>query len=160
GRLRARLLALALRLAARLLGGLELALLGAALLLVVRVAALELARRRRRLLEGEDLRRDLVEEVAVVRDHDDRALEVGERVLEGLAGLGVEVVRRLVQQEHVRLREDHARERHARALAAREARARRLLLVAREAEGAEEVADLLEVRGRLDVVHGVDRGLL
>src|SRR5215210_4035738 len=48
-------------------------------------------------LEGEDVRRDPVEEPAVVADHDRTAGEVEQRLLERPQRVHVEVVRRLVQ---------------------------------------------------------------
>ena len=63
---------------------------------------------------------DLVQEVAVVRDNEDRALEVGERVLDRLARRDIEVIRRLVEDQEVRLRDDELRELEPVALAARE----------------------------------------
>ena len=44
-----------------------------------------------------------VEEIAVVRDGDDRALERGKVFLQPLDGVEVEVVRRLVEQQNVRV---------------------------------------------------------
>src|SRR6188474_2779999 len=51
--------------------------------------------------EGEDVRRDPVEEPAVVADHHGAAGERLEPGLEGSQGVDVEVVRRLVEQQHV-----------------------------------------------------------
>jgi hypothetical protein len=50
-----------------------------------------------------DVRADLVQEVAVVGDDDDRVLEPGEKLLEPGDGLQVQVVRRLVEQQDVRV---------------------------------------------------------
>lgn len=61
---------------------------------------------------------DLRDEVAVVADDDERAVEVAERVFEGLLGGDVEVVGRFVEEEHVGLAEHHGAQRHARLLAA------------------------------------------
>ena len=52
-------------------------------------------------LEGEDVRRDAVEEPAIVADHDDAAGELDDRVLERAQRVDVEVVGRLVEQQHV-----------------------------------------------------------
>ena len=71
-------------------------------------------------VELEDPARDVVEEVAVVRDGDDRALVVREEALEPEHRLGVEVVRRLVEEEQVRRREEQSAQRDAAALAAGE----------------------------------------
>src|SRR5690606_23831555 len=52
-------------------------------------------------LEREDVRRDAVEEPAVVRDDDGAAREIEQRLLERAQRLDVEVVRRLVEQQQV-----------------------------------------------------------
>ena len=52
-------------------------------------------------VELEDPAGDVVEEVPVMRDRDDRALVVGEEPLEPEDRLGIEVVRRLVEQQQV-----------------------------------------------------------
>src|SRR5437763_10371507 len=69
-------------------------------------------------LEGEDVSRDAVEEPAVVRDHDRAAGEVEQRLLERSQRVDVEVVRGLVQKEHVPAGPEQLREVHAVALAA------------------------------------------
>ncbi len=56
-----------------------------------------------------------------MRDRDDGARVLLEEVLEPADGLRVEVVRGLVEQQHVRLREQQTAERHAPPLAARDA---------------------------------------
>jgi hypothetical protein len=53
------------------------------------------------VLEGEDVRGDAVEEPAIVRDDDRAAGEALEGLLERADGVHVEVVGRLVEQEHV-----------------------------------------------------------
>ena len=83
-----------------------------------RVVALE--REPAAAVELEDPAGDVVEEVAVVRDRDDGALVVGEEALEPGDRLGVEVVRRLVEQQQVGRGEQQPAERDAAALAARE----------------------------------------
>ena len=52
-------------------------------------------------LEGEDVGGDAVEEPAIVRDHDRAAREAQQRLLERAQRLDVEVVGRLVEQQHV-----------------------------------------------------------
>src|SRR5262245_23093898 len=85
-------------------------------------------------LEREDVGRDAVEEVAVVR-HDDRAAgERLERLLEDAQRLEVEVVRRLVEDEHVAALLEQLGELEAVPLAAGELADRRLLLRAAEEE--------------------------
>ena len=71
-------------------------------------------------VELEDPAGDVVEEVAVVGDGDHGALVVGEEALEPVDRLGVEVVRRLVEQQQVGRGEQQAAERDAAALAAGE----------------------------------------
>ena len=73
-------------------------------------------------VELEDPAGHVVEEVAVVRDADDRARVLLEVFLEPGDGLRVEVVGRLVEQQHVGLRQQQPAERDAAALAARELR--------------------------------------
>src|SRR4051812_16769752 len=77
-------------------------------------------RRLRVALEREDVRRDAVEEPAVVRDHDRAPREVEQRVLERTQRVDVEVVRRLVEQEQVASATEELREVDAVALAARQ----------------------------------------
>ena len=69
-------------------------------------------------IELEDPLGDVVEEVAVVGDRDDRAAVLVEEALEPLDRLGVEVVGRLVEQEQVGVLEQEPRERDASLLAA------------------------------------------
>ena len=56
-------------------------------------------------LAREDVRRDAVEEPAVVRDDHDAAGVLEQRVLERAQRLDVEVVRRLVEEQHVAARQ-------------------------------------------------------
>ena len=76
-------------------------------------------------VELEDPAGDVVEEVAVVGDGDDGALVLLEEALEPRDRLGVEVVRRLVEQQQVGRGEQQPAERDAPALAAGERRRRR-----------------------------------
>ena len=69
-------------------------------------------------VELEDPAGDVVEEVAVVGDGDDGARVVGEEALEPGDRLGVEVVRRLVEEQQVGRRQQQPAERDAAALAA------------------------------------------
>ncbi len=71
-------------------------------------------------VELEDPAGDVVEEVTVVRDRDDRALVLGQVLLEPRDRLGVEVVGRLVQQQQVGRAQQQATQRDAPALAAGE----------------------------------------
>src|SRR5438445_5493015 len=67
-------------------------------------------------LEDEEMCRDAVEEPAVVTDHHDAAGEVEERLLQRAQRVDVEIVRRLVEQQHVRAGLQHLREMDAVAL--------------------------------------------
>ncbi len=69
-------------------------------------------------IELEDPAGDVVEEVAVVSHADDRARVLLEVLLEPGDRLRVEVVGRLVEQQHVRLRQQQPAQRDAAALAA------------------------------------------
>ena len=72
-------------------------------------------------IELEDPAGDVVEEVTVVRDGDDRAGVLLQEVLEPAHRLGVEVVGRFVEQQHVGLRQQQPAQRHAAPLAAGDA---------------------------------------
>ena len=72
------------------------------------------------VLDARGVRRDGVDQRAVVRDEHDGALVGVERLLERLARLDVEVVRGLVEHEQVGAAGDERREREPPALAARE----------------------------------------
>jgi hypothetical protein len=69
-----------------------------------------------------------------VRDHDGAAREVSERLLERAQRVDVEVVRRLVEQEHVAAAAQELRQVDAVALAAREVADALLLVAAPEVE--------------------------
>ena len=94
---------------------------------------------------------DVVEEVAVVGDEDDAARVFLEIVLEPGDGLGVQVVRRLVEQQDVGLREQQLRQRHAALLAARKVRHVR---IARRA--AQRLQRLLDLRVEVPQILRVD----
>ena len=65
-----------------------------------------------------DLRRQPLHEVAIVRDEDQRAAVLDQRVEQHFLRVEIEVVGRLVEQQGVRRPQQHARHREARALAA------------------------------------------
>ena len=71
-------------------------------------------------IQLEDPARHVVEEVAIVRHRDDRPRVLVQVVLEPGDALGVEVVGRLVEQQHVGALEQDPAERHAAPLAARQ----------------------------------------
>ena len=91
-----------------------------------------------------------VEEVAVVRHHDDRARVGGEELLEPVARLEVEVIGGLVERQDVGAAEEQLRERDAHLPSARELGAVAVEVVRPEAEAAED-----GLRLRLRVVPAV-----
>ena len=64
-------------------------------------------------VDVDDLRHEAVHELAIVRRHDERAVEVPKEAFEPDDGFDVEVVRRLVEQQRVRAHQENARERDA-----------------------------------------------
>ena len=122
---------------------------GALLLEPARVVAL--VRDAAAAIELEDPAGDVVEEVAVVGDGDDRAGVVVQVVLEPGHRLGVEVVGRLVEQQQVGLAQQQPAQRHAAALAAGQ---RGHVGVGRRA--AQRVHRDLERRVEVPAVDGVD----
>src|SRR5436190_3660661 len=108
---------------------------------------------------GEDVGRDAVEEPAVVADHHDRSRELEQRILERAQRLDVEVVRRLVEHQHVAAGDQRLGEVQAPALAAGQVADQLLLVVALEVEPAEvgarrhdELADDEVVEAARDVL--------
>ena len=102
------------------------------------------------------MRRDPVDEPAVVRDEDDRPFELEERLLQPFARVEVEVVRRLVEQEQIRAAEDDAGEGEAPLLASREGPHLLLHRVAPEVEKGEEVPCLAVEEARVEVANDVE----
>ena len=90
-----------------------------------------------------DALHDLIEEITVVRDRQDRALEVPDVVLQPLHAAQVQMVRRLVEQQDVRLLEQQARQVHARLFAAGQAVKFPAAHFGRDAKA---VADLVDFR--------------
>ena len=130
---------------------------GELLLEPARVVALE--REAAAVVELEDPLGDVVEEVAVVGDRDDRARVLLEEPFEPLDRLGVEVVGRLVEEEQVRVAEQEPGERDPALLAA--GQGRDVGVVGRAAQGVHRDVDVaLQVPGvgRGDLV--LERGLL
>ena len=74
-----------------------------------------------RPIEPERDRHGPVEEVAVVADDQDRALVIGDHLLEQVERFKVEVVGRLVEHQQVRFPREFARQQQPRSLAARTA---------------------------------------
>jgi hypothetical protein len=91
------------------------------------------------------------QQVAIVRDDDERAVVILKRFGECLAHFDVEVIGGLVQQQQVGLLPDQQRERESRFLAARKPADGMRDHVAPEIESAEEVAELLFARRGIDL---------
>ena len=96
-----------------------------------------------------DLLDHTVEEFAVVRHHDHRAVVLHNGVLEDVLRAHVHVVRRLVQHQQVARFEHHAGHRQTRPLAAREDLDLLVDVLAAEEEGAQDIA-----QAGADVAHG------
>ncbi len=80
------------------------------------------------VVEVGDVRAHLVQEVPVVADDDHRRVVVVERALEPADRVDVEVVGRLVEQQHVGPREQRLREQHAQLQARRDLAHRQVVL--------------------------------
>ena len=89
-------------------------------------------------VERVDVVADALDEVAVVADDDERAGPAVEQVLERGQRVDVEVVRRLVEQQHVRLVHQQAHQLQPPALAAGEVAHERARALAAEAEALAE----------------------
>ncbi len=100
-----------------------------------------------------------LDEVAVVADDDERARPAVEQVLERGERVDVEVVGRLVEQQHVRLVHQQPHELEPAPLAAREVAHERARLVAAEAEAVAEQpgGDLLPAAERGAPAHRLER---
>ena len=110
-------------------------------------------------IELEDPLGDVVEEVAVVGDRDDRARVLLQEPLQPVDRLGVEVVRRLVEQQQVGMAQQQATERDPPLLAAGELRD--VGVVGRAAQGVHRDLDVAFQAPRVggsDLV--LERGLL
>ena len=97
--------------------------------------------------ERVDVVADALHEIAVVADDDERAGPPVEQILERGERVDVEVVGRLVEQQHVRLAHQQAHQRQPPALPAGEVRDGRARLLAAEAEAVAQQrrGDLLPV---------------
>ena len=109
-------------------------------------------------VEFEDPAGDVVEEVAVMGDAEDGALVVDQVLLQPSDGLGVEVVGRLIEQQHVGCFEKQLTERHAARLTAREVFRHRVVRRAaqrfhRDVDLAVEVPEVLRVDVVLQLGH-------
>ena len=94
-----------------------------------------------RVAHLDDLRRELVDEVPVVRDEDQRAPEVRERVEQHVLRVEIEMVGRLVEEQRVRRSQQHAGDGEPRPLAAGQHAGLLVDVVARKQEPAEDIAD-------------------
>ena len=94
----------------------------------------------RLVVDVDDVGADVVEEAVVVRDDDRRPLVALEELLQPADGDDVQVVRRLVEQQHVGVRGEHLGEQHAQLEAAGERRQRLAVDLARDAEPLEDLA--------------------
>ncbi len=59
-----------------------------------------------------DVRRDLIQKVAVVRNDDDRVFKISQKVFQPHDRVYVQVVGRLVEQQHVGIAEERLRQQH------------------------------------------------
>jgi glycerol-3-phosphate dehydrogenase len=85
-----------------------------------------------------------------------RALELLQRDVQRVDRLEIEVVRRLVEHEHVRLLQHDAAEEQPRRLAARQRLGRLQALFAAEEHLAEQAVDVLARRVRIELVQPLD----
>ena len=85
-----------------------------------------------------DVRADVVQEVAVVRDDDQRAVVAVEEVLQPVDRVQVEVVRRLVEQQRRRVAEERLRQQHPHLLSALQLRHRLPVQRVRDVEPLQE----------------------
>ena len=99
-------------------------------------------------LEREHIRANPIEKIAVVADDKDDTGKGNQRFFQHTQRRQIEIVRRLVEEEHVRAATEHLRERHARTLAAGE-RADLLALLAGVEEEELEVAAQIAEHGLL-----------
>src|SRR6185437_1523803 len=89
------------------------------------------------VLGSKDVRRDAIEEPAVVRDHERAAGEFRQGVFERAQRLDIEIVRRLVEQQHVAAFQERRCQMQPAALAAGQLPDVLLLVAALEIEAAE-----------------------
>ena len=120
--------------------------------------AVEVAREKRQPARPQlgDVRGEPVEEPAVVADEDQAAGEALQEALEPNHGLEVEVVGRLVEQEHIRLLQQQAREDHPHLPAAAE---RAAVAVEVGRHEAEPLQDLLDAVLELEPAELLEAGL-
>ena len=100
------------------------------------------------MTDFDDLRREFLHEISIVRNEDQCSPVVLERLEQHVLRIEVEMVRRLVEQQRVRRPQQHARDREARTLAARQHAGFLVDVIAREEKAAQDVADRRDHRGR------------
>ena len=110
-------------------------------------------------LHLDDTVRDAADEVAVVRDEQDGALEAVERLLKHVGAGDVQVVGGLVEAQQRLGRHQHLRQRKAALLAAGEHADLLLNGIALEQEGAEQASHLADVPARRHVVELLEHGV-
>ena len=109
-------------------------------------------------VEVPDAGADFLHQVLVVRDQEHRALVLLQRDVQRVDRLEIEVVGRLVEDEHVRLLQHDAAEQQPRGLAARQRLGRLQPFLAGEQHLAEQAVDVLARRVRIELVQPLDRG--
>ena len=105
--------------------------------------------------EGKDVRRETIEEEAVVADDHGATGEIFDRFLERTQRFDVEVVGRLVEQQHIAAAFQHLRNIHAIAFTTRQLADVFLLVLALEVEGADIGARRLIVTVDLHIIEAV-----
>ena len=93
------------------------------------------------VVEVHDLVHHPIEQVAVVRDDDRRAVVAGQELLEELRGLDVQVVRRLVEQQKIGLLKQQLGQRRPALLTTRQSRDGQIVVGRREAQPAQHLAN-------------------
>ena len=94
----------------------------------------------RLVVDVHDVGRDVVEEAMVMGDHQRAALEIAEKTLEPADRHDVEVVGRLVEQQHLRPRGQHLGQQHPQLEAARKRRERCQVADGGDAQTLEDLA--------------------
>ena len=102
--------------------------------LLLEGAVIALVERQLAALEMQNMRGHVVEQIAVMADDDDARRIAREIVDEPERAFEIEIIGRLVEQQQIRLREQHRRQRDAHAPAAGEFRQRAVLRLGVEAE--------------------------
>src|SRR5262245_39632556 len=107
-------------------------------------------------LNDQQLRGNLVQEITVVADEDHRAVEFAKRFFERVAGPQIEMIRRLVENQHVRIRRGEPSERRSVSLSAAQAADALKDHVAGDAKASQKVSPLLLDVFLMARAHGVE----